>query len=64
MREKKKKKIDWELVIYIAIIAIGLIGIIAYVVIKVWVIMEYGGLPISEVPAWAVPWIMDRGGSR
>lgn len=57
-----KKKINWQLALYIALIAIGLTVIILYIAIKIWVIMEYGDLPISEVPTWAIPWIMNGGG--
>ena len=56
------KKINWQLALYIALIAVGLTAIILCIAIKIWVIMEYGDLPISEVPTWAIPWIMNGSG--
>jgi hypothetical protein len=42
---------------YIALIIIGIIALILLCILKVWVITEYGDLPITEVPSWAIPWL-------
>ena len=58
------KKIDFEHIFqrisdgfYIALIIIGIIALIALCILKVWVITEYGDMPITEVPSWAIPWL-------
>ena len=58
------KKIDFEDIFqriadgfYIALIIIGIIALILLCILKVWVITEYGDLPITEVPSWAIPWL-------
>ena len=55
--EKPKKKIDWELVSVITFLVIFAIVMIIVVVLKIWVNMEYGDMPITEVPSWAIPWL-------
>ena len=58
------KKIDFEDIFqriadgfYIALIIIGIIALIVLCILKVWVITEYGDLPITEVPSWVIPWL-------
>ena len=51
------KKIDWQLVGTIAFIVVTILILAIVVVLKVWVICEYGDTPISEVPTWAIPWL-------
>ena len=53
----KKKKIDWDFVLYISLIVIILLAVIVCVVLKIWVLIEYGDMPITEVPSWAIPWL-------
>ena len=53
----KKKKIDWQLVRVIAFLIIFAVIMAIVVILKVWVICEYGDMPITEVPAWAIPWL-------
>lgn len=55
--KKPKKKIDWELVSVITFLVIFAIVMIIVVVLKIWVNMEYGDMPITEVPSWAIPWL-------
>ena len=55
--KKPKKKIDWELVSVITFLVIFAIVMIIVVVLKIWVCMEYGDMPITEVPSWAIPWL-------
>lgn len=58
MKHKKKhKKIDWELVGGIALIIILIVILIVCIAIRIWVFSEYGDMPITEVPAWAIPWL-------
>ena len=58
----KKKKIDWQLVGVIAFLIIFAVIMVIAVILKVWVLCEYGDMPITEVPAWAIPWL--TGGKR
>ena len=53
----KKKKIDWDVVLYIGFIVLFIIAIIVCIVLKIWVLKEYGDMPITEVPSWAIPWL-------
>lgn len=55
------KKIDWQLVGTIAFIVVTILILAIVVVLKVWVICEYGDTPISEVPTWAIPWLPGGG---
>lgn len=57
----KKKKIDWQLVRVIAFLIIFAVIMAIVVILKVWVICEYGDMPITEVPAWAIPWLTGGG---
>ena len=41
----------------IAGIIILIIAIVACAIIEVWVVNEYGDLPITEVPSWTIPWL-------
>lgn len=54
-----KKKIDWKLILYIFMIVICIIAIAVCAFLKIWVFVEYGDMPITEVPSWAVPWLTD-----
>ena len=56
------KKIDWQLVGVIAFLIIFAVIMVIVVILKTWVICEYGDMPITEVPAWAIPWL--TGGGR
>lgn len=55
-------KPNWERLLQILIIItfVAILGLMVF--LKVWVIVNYGDMPISEVPSWAIPWIM--GGER
>ena len=53
----KKKKIDWGDILYISLIVMFLIVFIVCIVLKIWVLIEYGDMPITEVPSWAIPWL-------
>ena len=53
----KKKKIDWDVVLYISFMVIVLIAVIVCIVLKIWTVIEYGDMPITEVPSWAIPWL-------
>lgn len=62
------KKIDFEDIFqritdgfYIALIIICIIALIVLCILKVWVITEYGDMPITEVPSWAIPWLSGGG---
>lgn len=57
---KKKKKIDWDVVLYVSFIIFVALAIIVCVVLKIWVIVEYGDMPITEVPSWAIPWLTNN----
>lgn len=55
-------KPNWEKLLQILIIItfVAILGLMVF--LKVWVIVNYGDMPISDVPSWAIPWIM--GGER
>ena len=53
----KKNKIDWDVVLYVSFMIFVALAIIVCVVLKIWVIVEYGDMPITEVPSWAIPWL-------
>ena len=55
--KKQKNKIDGEMVSVITFLVIFAIVMIIVVVLKIWVYMEYGDMPITEVPSWAIPWL-------
>lgn len=56
-----KKKIDWEFILYVSFMILVALVIIVCVVLKIWVFVEYGDLPITEVPSWAIPWLTNSG---
>ena len=56
-----KKKIDWDVVLYVSFVIFVVLAIIVCVVLKIWVICEYGDMPITEVPSWAIPWLTNGG---
>ena len=53
----KKKKIDWNVVLYISLNVIMFTLIIVCIVLKILVLVKYGEMPITEVPSWAIPWL-------
>ena len=53
----KKNKIDLGDVLHISVIVITLTAIIVCVVLKIWVLIKYGEMPITEVPSWAIPFL-------
>lgn len=58
------KKIDFNDIkccMYIAITILALIALVGIVVLKIWVVIEYGDMPITEVPSWAIPWLTGGG---
>lgn len=60
--KKQKNKIDWGMVSKIAFLLIFIVVMAIIVALKIWVYMEYGDMPITEVPSWAIPWL--TGGGR
>jgi len=57
---KKKKKIDWDVVLYISFMIFIALAVLVCTVLKIWVIAEYGDMPITEVPSWAIPWLTNN----
>lgn len=55
--KKQKKKIDWGMVSKIVLLVIFIAVMVVMIAIKIWVYMEYGDMPITEVPSWAIPWL-------
>ena len=53
-----KNKPDWEMIGGIVFIILVLAVLIVCAVLYFWVLSEYGDTPISEVPSWAIPWLM------
>ena len=54
-----KNKPDWENILQILIVItfVTILGVMFF--LKVWVVINYGDMPITEVPSWAIPWITD-----
>lgn len=54
-----KNKPDWENILQILIVItfVTILGVMVF--LKVWVVINYGDMPITEVPSWAIPWITD-----
>lgn len=61
MKNKMKNKLDWNKILHVLLVIICavILGLMAF--LKVWVIIEYGDMPISEVPSWAIPWLTNFG---
>ena len=56
-----KNKPDWENILQILIVItfITILGLMVF--LKVWVVINYGDMPITEVPSWAIPWLTNGG---
>ena len=52
-----KNKFDWDLILTCVFIAICVVAVVVCVILRIWVIVEYGSMPITEVPSWAIPWL-------
>lgn len=58
MVKKNKNKLDWKSILLIILYIIIIIAVIGFFVfLRIWVYMEYGDVPISEVPSWAIPYL-------
>ena len=55
MKKPTKDDIVFGLQVAGIIVLIAIIGLCAF--LKIWVYMEYGDMPITEVPTWAIPWL-------
>lgn len=51
--KKKSKSEIITTIIYGSLIAVMVICLI----IKVWVVVEFADVPLSDIPAWALPWL-------
>lgn len=56
-----KNKPDWDVILYFSFTVIIAVAMIVCIILKIWVIMEYGDMPISEVPSWTIPWLTNGG---
>ena len=56
-----KNKFSWEdvLKILIVITFVTILGLMVF--LKVWVVINYGDMPITEVPSWTIPWLSNGG---
>ena len=56
-----KNKPDWEKILQILIVIAftTILGLMVF--LKVWVVINYGDMPITEVPSWAIPWLTNGG---
>lgn len=58
MVKKNKNKLDRKSILLIIVYILIIIAVIGFFVfLKIWVYMEYGDVPISEVPSWAIPYL-------
>jgi hypothetical protein len=53
-----KHKPDWDAIYNKAFLVLATIAVVVCVIIRTWVFMEYAGMPITEVPTWAIPWMI------
>ena len=58
----KKPKIDADY-IYVGFLVLMFLGLVAFIIFRVWVFFTYGDTPVTELPAW-VWWIMQSGGKN
>ena len=56
-----KNKPDWENILQILIVITFAMILGLMVFLKVWVVINYGDMPITEVPSWAIPWLTNGG---
>lgn len=56
-----KNKPDWENILKILIVITFTMILGLMVFLKVWVVINYGDMPITEVPSWAIPWLTNGG---
>lgn len=56
-----KNKFDWGNVLWILIVItfVAILGLMIF--LKVWIVINYGDMPITEVPSWAIPWLTNGG---
>ena len=61
MKNKMKNKLDWNKILHVLLVIICavILGLMAFFFF--FVIIEYGDMPISEVPSWAIPWLTNFG---
>ena len=55
---KKHKDVDKIISTIISVIIFALV--VGYVAVEVYVLIHYGKLPITEVPAWAIPFLIKK----
>ena len=55
MKNLSKENIK-QTIIIILIVACMAVGILC-LLLKVWVMVEYGDVPLSDVPSWVLPWL-------
>lgn len=56
-----KNKFDWGNVLWILIVIafVAILGLMIF--LKVWIVINYGDMPITEVPSWVIPWLTNGG---
>jgi len=58
MKEKIKKFIENLRGIGILVLySLPLLLVIAYIIVWIYVRVEFGGVPITEVPSWTIPFL-------
>lgn len=54
------KKLDKDLILaYVNLIILGII-VVGIIGLSVYVLIVYGGRPLSELPAWVIPFFLKR----
>lgn len=56
-----KNRFDWGNVLWILIVIafVAILGLMIF--LKVWIVINYGDMPITEVPSWVIPWLTNGG---
>ena len=54
-----KNKFDWGNVLWILIVIafVAILGLMIF--LKVWIVINYGDISITEVPSWVISWLIN-----
>ena len=58
---KKMKKTNWLLLLYWTLIVLLIIFLLINVFWVVYAFIKYGNKPITEIPGWAIWYMLGRG---
>lgn len=59
--KKKLEKINWSVFLYCFMSLLPIVIVVVYIVLRIIVLCKYGGMPITEVPSWTIPFLTGGG---